>query len=108
MPFCLEKIVADKYSLQWNLSQYETTQEQKELLHPYGITLLLYPPFEGSIVNGFVKQTATGNLVLLVSSREKAGENIMPALRHLLAHIINGDISGTFIDFKTAKTPADK
>jgi hypothetical protein len=45
---------------------------------------------------------------LLVSSREKAGESIMPALRHLLAHIINGDISATSIDFKTAKTPADK
>ena len=108
VPFCLEKIVADKYSLQWNLSQYETTQEQKELLKPYGINLMLYPPFEGSIVNGFVKKTATGNLALLVSSREKAGESIMPALRHLLAHIINGDISGTFIDFKTAKTSADK
>jgi hypothetical protein len=26
----------------------------------------------------------------------------------LLAHIISGDINGTFIDFKTAKTPADK
>jgi hypothetical protein len=31
----------------------------------------------------------------------------MPALRHLLGHIINGDVCGTFIDFKTVKTPAD-
>ncbi len=30
---------------------------------------------------------STGNLVLLVSSREKAGESIVPAIRHLLADI---------------------
>jgi len=52
--------------------------------------------------------TAKGNLALIVSNREKAGENLMPALRHLLGHIIYGDVSGTFIDFKTTKTPADK
>ena len=109
VPFCREKIAADKYSLQRNLSQYKTTQEIKQLLQPYGITLILFPPFKGSIVNGFVKLTAKGNLALIVSSREKAGENLMPALRHLLGHIVvGGDVNGTFIDFKTTKTPADK
>jgi len=108
VPFCRGKIAADRYSLQRNLSQLKTTQEIKQQLETYGITLLLFPPFEGSIVNGFVKLTATGNLALIISSREKAGENIMPALRHLLGHIIHGHVSGAFIDFKTTKTPADK
>jgi HTH-type transcriptional regulator / antitoxin HigA len=108
LTFCLEKIAADKYSLQRNLSQCKNTLELKQLLEPYGITLLFYHPYKGSIVNGFIKLTAKGNLALIVSSREKAGENLMPALRHLLGHIIYGDVSGTFIDFKTTKTPADK
>jgi len=108
VPFCREKITADKYSLQRNLRQLKTTQEIKQQLETYGITLLLFPPFEGSIVNGFIKATAKGNLALIISSREKKGESLMPALRHLLGHIINGDVSGVFIDFKTTKTPADK
>jgi hypothetical protein len=32
----------------------------------------------------------------------------MPALRHLLGHFITGGVSGTFIEFKTSKTPAAK
>lgn len=106
--FCREKIVADHYSLQRNLSQYKTTPEIKKLLASYGITLMPYPPFKGSIVNGFIKLTARGNLPLIVSSREKKSDNLMPALRHLLGHIIYGDVNGAFIDFKTTKTPADK
>lgn len=108
LTFCLEKIAAGKYNLQRNLSQCKNTLELKQLLEPYGITLLRYHPFKGSIVNGFIKLTAKGNLALIVSNREKAGENLMPALRHLLGHIIYGDVRGTFIDFKTTKTPADK
>ena len=108
MPFCREKIIADKYSLQQNLDQCKTTREVGQLLKPFGITLLLFPPFEGSIVKGFVKVTAKGSLALIASSREKKSDNLMPGLRHLLGHIINGDVTSKFIDFKTTKTPADK
>jgi len=30
------------------------------------------------------------------------------ALRHLLGHTNYGNVSGTYIDFKTTKTPVDK
>ncbi len=108
VPFCRDKIFADKYDLYQKLSQCKYMQEVRQILEPYGITLLYYPPFEGSIVNGFIKATAKGNLALIISSREKKGESLMPAFRHLLGQIINGDVCGTFIDFKTVKTPADK
>ncbi len=108
VPFDSEKIFAEKVALRRTISQCKSKREVGRLLKPYGITLLYYPPFEGSIVNGFVKATAKGNLALIVSSREKKSDNLMPAFMHLLGHIINGDVSGTFIDFKTTKTLADK
>ncbi len=108
VPFSRDKIFADRYDLLQKIKQCKYMREASQLLNSYGITLLLYHPFKGSIVNGFVKATAKGNLVLIVSSREKEEDNPMPALRHLLGHIINGDVSGTFIDFKATKTSADK
>ncbi len=93
-------------SLLQKIKQCKYMREASRLLNPYGITLLLYRPFKGSIVNGFVKATAKGNLVLIVSSRKKEEDNPMPSLRHLLGHITNSDVSRTFIDFKSTKPPA--
>jgi transcriptional regulator with XRE-family HTH domain len=108
VPFDRAKITADRYGLHEQIRQCESLREIFTLLKPYGISFYCTIPFEGSIVNGFARLTAKDNLVLIVSSRQKKGESITNALMHLLGHVIYGDVSGTFIDFKTSKTPADK
>ena len=108
IPFDREKIFADKFDLYQKIRQSKNMREIVHLLKPYGINLFFSPPFEGSIVNGFAKLTAKGNLALIVSNRTKEGESLMPALLHLLGHAIKGDVSGTFIDFKTTRNHADK
>jgi HTH-type transcriptional regulator / antitoxin HigA len=108
VPFDREKISADKYDLYSKIGQCENIREIAPMLKPYGINFICSYPFEGSIVHGFAKLMENGNLALIVGSREKKDESITRALLHLLGHIINGDVRGTFIDFKTSKTPADK
>jgi HTH-type transcriptional regulator / antitoxin HigA len=108
VPFDREKIYADRYELQGKIRQCDNFSEISSLLKTYGVNLLFYFPFEGSIVNGFVKLTAKGSMALVISNREKDGESIIPALLHLLGHVMNGDVRGSFIDFKTSKSPADK
>jgi transcriptional regulator with XRE-family HTH domain len=108
VPFDRAIISADKYKLHEQIRQCESLPEISTLLKPYGISFFCTMPFEGSIVNGFARLTAKDNLVLIVSSRQKKGDSINKALFHMLGHVIYGDVSGTFIDFKTSKTPADR
>ncbi len=59
-------------------------------------------------MNGFARLMENGNLALILGSSEKEDESITWSLLPLPGHIINGDVRGTFIDFKKTKTPADK
>jgi HTH-type transcriptional regulator / antitoxin HigA len=108
VPFDRAKITAERYKLSEKIRQCHNMHELTGLLQPYGISFLCTLPFEGSIVNGFAGLTANDNLVLIISSREKKDQSIFPALFHMLGHVIHGDVKGSFIDFKTKRTPADK
>jgi hypothetical protein len=78
------------------------------LLKSYGVALNFCNPFKGSVVTGYARFLENGHLVIIVGNRETEEESIANVLLHLLGHAINGDVNGSFIDFKTSNNPADK
>ncbi len=75
---------------------------QKKLLKVFsecGIAFRIVPHFTGAPVQGFIKKTEGGTLILCVTLRQKFADIFWFTLFHEIAHILNGDMKHEFIDF---------
>lgn len=64
-----------------------------------GIAFKIVPNFTGAPVQGFIKRTEEGALILCMTLRQKFADIFWFTLFHEIAHIINGDTRHEFIDF---------
>jgi len=79
-----------------------TNQIQKKLTAIFsecGIAFRIVPNFTGAPVQGFIKKTEEGTLILCMTLRQKFADIFWFTLFHEIAHILNGDTTHDFIDF---------
>lgn len=82
----------------------ENDQIQDELASIFsecGIAFKIVPNFVGAPVQGFIKRTAGGSLILCMTLRQKFADIFWFTLFHEIAHILNDDTKREFIDLNS-------
>ena len=64
-----------------------------------GIAFRIVPNFKGAPVQGFIKTTEDGALILCMTLRQKFADIFWFTLFHEISHILNGDAKNDFVDF---------
>lgn len=70
-----------------------------EIFSECGIAFRIVPNFTGAPVQGFIKRTEDGALILCMTLRQKFADIFWFTLFHEIAHILSGDTKHEFIDF---------
>ena len=108
------KLYLDK--LQESISEIKQTmflrgnQIQKELtriLAECGISFRIVPNFKGAPVQGFIKKTEEGSLILCMTLRQKFADIFWFTLFHEISHILRGDTKSDFVDFASVSGEAE-
>lgn len=77
-----------------------------------GIAFRIVPNFKGAPVQGFIKSTEDGALILCMTLRQKFADIFWFTLFHEISHILNGDAKTDFVDFDSVsgeiESKADK
>ncbi len=77
-----------------------------------GIAFKVVPYFTGAPVQGFIKNSTNGTLILCMTLRQKFADIFWFTLFHEIAHILNGDTKRAFMDLNSmsgdAEAKADK
>lgn len=68
-----------------------------------GIAFRIVPNFTGAPVQGFIKRTEDGKMILCMTLRQKFADIFWFTLFHEIAHILNGDTNHEFIDFDSVE-----
>jgi len=79
---------------------------QKELTKIFaecGIAFTIVENFRGAPVQGFIKRTDQGKMILCMTIRKAYADIFWFSLFHEIGHIFNGDIKQKFIDFESVK-----
>lgn len=69
-----------------------------------GVAFDVVQHFRGAPVQGFIKKTDSGRVILCVTIRGKNADRFWFSLFHEIGHLLNGDLSARFVDFDTVKT----
>lgn len=77
-----------------------------------GIAFRVVPNFKGAPVQGFIKKSNDGHLILCMTLRQKFADIFWFTLFHEIAHVLNGDTKTVFVDFDsvsgTVEAKADR
>ena len=83
-------------------------QEIQEILAECGIAFQVVQNFRGAPVQGFIKETVDGRLILCLTIRGKRADRFWFTLFHEIAHILNGDYKTRFVDFDSVQGKAEQ
>lgn len=72
-----------------------------------GIAFQVVKNFRGAPVQGFIKETSNGRLILCLTIRGKRADRFWFTLFHEIAHILNGDYKNRFVDFDSVQGEAE-
>ena len=92
-----EKITDIKQVMFMRAAQIQ--QALLEIFSECGIAFMIVPNFTGAPVQGFIKESGDGALILCMTLRQKFADIFWFTLFHEVAHILNGDTKHMFIDF---------
>lgn len=76
-------------------------QELQHIFADCGIAFQVVQNFRGAPVQGFIKETVEGRLILCLTIRGKRADRFWFTLFHEIAHILNGDNNIKFVDFNS-------
>ncbi|MGN0679806.1 MAG: hypothetical protein ACI4JS_09105 [Oscillospiraceae bacterium] len=76
----------------------------KTIFAKCGVAFDVVYHFRGAPVQGFIKQTDSGKVILCVTIRGKGADKFWFSLFHEVGHLLNGDLNTRFVDFDTVKT----
>ncbi|MDO4460282.1 MAG: HigA family addiction module antitoxin [Clostridia bacterium] len=82
--------------------------EIQEILAECGIAFQVVKNFRGAPVQGFIKETIEGRLILCLTIRGKRADRFWFTLFHEIAHILNGDNKTRFVDFDSVQGKAEQ
>ncbi len=81
------------------LSANKIQKQLEQIFAECGIAFRIVKNFKGAPVQGFIKKTDEGNIVLCMTLRQSYADIFWFTLFHEIAHIINGDTKNKFVDF---------
>lgn len=76
----------------------------KAIFAECGVAFNVVHHFRGAPVQGFIKQTDSGKVILCVTIRGKNADKFWFSLFHEVGHLLSGDLNTRFVDFDTVKT----
>lgn len=76
----------------------------KSIFAECGIAFEVVHHFRGAPVQGFIKQTDNGNVILCLTIRGKKADRFWFSLFHEIGHLVNGDLDTRFVDFDSVKS----
>ena len=76
----------------------------RSLLSACGIAFAVVHHFRGAPVQGFIKQTENGKVILCLTIRGKKADKFWFNLYHEVGHLVNGDLNVRFVDFESVKS----
>lgn len=80
----------------------------QEIFAECGIAFQVVQNFRGAPVQGFIKETADGRLILCLTIRGKRADRFWFTLFHEIAHILNEDYKARFVDFDSVQGKAEQ
>ena len=83
-------------------------EELQNILAECGISFQVVKNFRGAPVQGFIKETIDGRLILCLTIRGKRADRFWFTLFHEIAHILNGDYKTRFVDFDSVQGKAEQ
>ena len=83
-------------------------KEIQGILAECGIAFQVVQNFRGAPVQGFIKETADGNVILCLTIRGKRADRFWFTLFHEIAHILHGDCKIRFVDFDSVQSKAEQ
>ncbi len=83
-------------------------QALQAILSECGIAFQVVKNFRGAPVQGFIKETTNGRLILCLTIRGKRADSFWFTLFHEIAHILNGDYKKKFVDFYSVQGKAEE
>ena len=81
------------------LQASQIQDELSSIFSECGIAFKIVPNLKGAPVQGFIKKTEDGILILCMTLRQKFADIFWFTLFHEIAHILNNDIKREFVDF---------
>lgn len=79
----------------------------KHIFADCGIVFNVVRHFKGAPVQGFIKQSESGKVMLCLTIRGKKADRFWFSLFHEIGHLLNGDLSQRFVDFDSLKTESE-
>ncbi len=83
-------------------------QKLQSIFAECGIAFQVVKNFRGAPVQGFIKETAEGRLILCLTIRGKRADRFWFTLFHEIAHILNDDYNIRFVDFDSVQGKAEE
>lgn len=88
---------------------FKTMKEKlTEIFASCGIKFKVVPNFKGAPVQGFIKKTENGSLILCITLRQKFKDIFWFTLFHEIAHILHGDTKNYFLDFDSVSDECER
>ena len=72
-----------------------------------GVAFSVVKNFRGAPVQGFIKRTDTGKVILCLTIRGGREDSFWFTLFHEVGHLLNGDVSARFVDFDSVSSEAE-
>lgn len=91
-----------------SLSQDQIQSQLQQIFADCGVAFCVVPHFKGAPVQGFIKKTVEGALILCVTLRQKFADVFWFTLFHEVAHILNGDAKREFVDFDSVSEDSER
>lgn len=76
----------------------------KSIFAECGVAFDVVHHFRGAPVQGFIKETDSGKVILCVTIRGKNADRFWFSLFHEVGHLLSGDLSTRFVDFDTVRS----
>lgn len=83
-------------------------QEIQDIFADCGIAFQVVKNFRGAPVQGFIKETSNGRLILCLTIRGKRADRFWFTLFHEIAHILNEDYKVRFVDFDSVQSKKEQ
>lgn len=89
------------------LKEEDIPERLEKIFAECGILFKIVPFFKGAPVQGLVKKTAEGQIILCITLRQKFADIFWFTLFHEIAHILKNDETKDYLDYESADTEAE-
>lgn len=85
----------------------EAIRKLKGILAKCGIVFEVVRHFRGAPVQGIIKPTEEGTVILCLTIRGKKADRFWFTLFHEMGHLVNGDLNTRFVDFNSVQSESE-